>query len=743
MNFDEKFNELMFKFDIDRHCPNYRKCVKAIALAKNLYSSMKIQGEEFLLLAIDETDIRAFLACIGSEDNCQMKYYADVADIQPNTNVLLVSYYQKDEIVVKLLERCVKVTSLYDFFEEKGLEFNHNFYDVYNEQYWDCDQKKWAYEYGDIDVNRIYFYHRKRYELEEKVEIKKLYLEKMIFDCAYVKDFLTLKENIDTYTFAFGDRAEKYLLFYQEIEALLDELKKALEARGTEDCILFWLDAIEYGMDATMPFLKELDEKALVFEKAFTVTPYTSPTFLTFLTGKLQIEDETYRIKQIGEKDSILVRELRKRGYRFKYYGSHINHLADPALLANHFYGSDYYSFTQLYWDVLTDMIDDAGECNSFCILHELMQTHSPFVSFGLEGIEYLKDYQRGWLKAKDGQLLTRRKKQQMESRIYVDRQLAFWSKMLPEKMYKIYMSDHGNTHVGRYHTIMKVQQKDICPGVCNSLVSYANFVPLVLQLLDDRTIDENVISGQYALIQEVAWYNKDRVLEAVSDKDFCSIHPDTYLGYQGVVTGEDMLICYANGLEYYLKHTNDYKMVTDSRLNYLRGLVSKKKPDYFHIDKFRYTRILITAEQRCAERTQNIRIRKWEVIEEIFDRIRDEEVLALRGGGFHTLHLLMPLKEQYRNKVKYIIDGDRECVGGKMGIEVITLEELLQKGVTTVLISSYEHLQEWEQQLSVYKGIRIINIYKILEENGFPCDREFCFEKFRDEDFDLSLAEV
>lgn len=739
MNFNERLNELIIKYDIDKVCPNFRECVKAITLAKDVYSSLKTGGEEFLLLGIDKTDVRAFLTSIGSEDNCQVKYYDQVADIRPNTNVLLVSYYQKDEIIVKLLERDVNITSLYDFFEANGLEFNHNFYDVYNEQYWDGVHKKWAYEYGEIDINRIYFYHRRKFELGKNTDIKKLYLEKMIFDCAFVKDFLTLKENIDRYVLEFGELSEKYILFYQEIETMLEELKIALEDRKTEDCIMFWLDRLQYGMDETMPFLRGLNEKALVFDKAFTVTPYTSPTFITLLTGKMQIEDETYQINSpLGEENSVLVRELLKRGYCFKYYGYWLDHWVEQSLLPNHFYRTDFYSFTQLYWDALTDMVETTGEQKSFYIIHETQHTHSPYVSFGLKGTEYLT--QTFWTKQYKLQL-AKHKTQQMESREYVDRQLAFWSRVLPDTMYKIYMSDHGETSFGKFHTIMKVQHQEICPGTYNGLVTYADFVPLVLQLLDNHAIYENVIRREYAPVQEIALYNKDLVNKYVLDKETWS-ESIMLMGYQGVVTEEDLLICCDEGREYYQKHVNDHQMVTDSRLNYLRGLVSKKKADYFHIDKFRYSRILITAEQRRAERTKDIRMKKRGVIENIFYRIQDTEVLALRGGGYHTLNLLMPLEEHYRNKVKYIIDGDRDCIGGKMGVEVITLDEMQQKGVTTVLISTYQYLSEWEQELQSYEGIRIINMYKILEEHGLPCEMEACFEKYIDEDVDFNLTD-
>lgn len=741
MNFSEKLNYIIFKYDIDKPVPNYRKYIKAIELARTIYSAIKKQGE-FLLLGIDEADVKAFLASVGSKDERPIQYYKEAADLQSDENALLVSYYQKDEIVAKLLEQNVKVFSLYDYFEENGIMFSHNYYDIYNEQYWDNEQGKWVYEYGNIDVNRIYFNHRRRYDMEQEPEIKKRYLEKMIFDCVYVKDFLTLKENIDEYLNVFGDQESKYTLFYHEIEVLLDELKKSLEVRNAKDCIMFWLDGLGYGLDKTMPFLNALDEKALVFNKAFPVTPYTSPTLITILTGKRQIEDETYRIKRIEASNNVLASELQARDYSLKFYGCHINHYLNKEVISSHFYRSDMYSFTQVYWDVLTDLTDDTDDTkNKFSIIHEFCHTHWPFVSFGIKGSHYITDYRDNKL-TKNAVPERLKKQQQIESRNYVDRQLDFWSNLLPDNMYKIYMSDHGLNGMGSFHAIMKVQQNNIRPTVCSKVFSYTNFIPMVLQLLDNQTVDIETIAGGCALIQEVPLYNKERVLEVISGKDYYC-EQNAYSGYQGIVTDEDMLVSYGNGFEYYQKHENDYRMVSDDRLNYLRGLLSRKQVDYFHIDKFRYSRILITAEQRRAERTRNLRMRKQEVISNIFGQIQDSEVFALRGGGYHTLNLLMPLKEQLRSKVKYIIDGDRDCAGGKMGIEVITLNEMLQKGVTTVLISSYHYLRAWEEELKAYDGIRIINMYRILEEHGLPCEREACFEEFIDEDFDLSLADV
>lgn len=735
MDFNKELNHLIFKYNIDKHNPDYRSYIKAVDLAKQIFSVMKKSGRRFYLAGMDEADIRAFFSSVNSGDNCQYKLGEEVFHIEEGASVLFVSYYRKDEIVVKLLEKNVHVTGLYDFFEENGLNFCHNFYDIYHEQYYDYKKNEWVFEYGDIDINRIYFYHRRRYELENEKIQKRIYLEKMIFDCVYIKDFLTLKGNIDKYETEFEDEAERFQLFYRDAMKLLQNLAEALEKREKEDCIVFWLDALEYGMDTDMPFLRGLDDKALVFENIYTVTPYTSPTFLTILTGKKQIDDETYKITKISEEDSNFLQELKKRNYLFQYYGNTLNYLCEHSLRSSHFYRSDRYPITQIYWDVLTDITEADDTKNRFCILHEVSHTHNPFVSFGITGRDaYLpkEAFTKGHISQE------RFEKQQLQSRKYTDRQLEFWSGILPERMYKIYMSDHGISIMGRFHVILKIHQENVKPYSCGRLISYTDFASLILQVMDRNTVDEDTVGREYALIQEVARYNKALVYEIVSDREFYSVHPEIYLGFQGVVTEKDIFIRLENGMEYYQKHVNDQEMVTDNRLDYLRRLTSRKQADYLHEKKFQYTKILVAAEKRRTERAENIQKKKREIIKNIFCQIQDTEVLALRGGGYHTLNLLMSLSEQYRKKVKYIIDCNRQCVAGKMGIEVISLDEVLQKGITTVLLSTWQYLQKWEQEMQDYENIRIINIYRILENKGIVCDREACFEKFEKEDFEL-----
>lgn len=740
INFNKELDRLVCKYNIDKYNPSYRSYLKAIDLAKQTYSAVKESNKEFYLAGMDEIDVKAFMSAIDSKDSVKYKICEQIFQLERYSTVLFVSYYRRDEFIMRMLEQEIHVIDLYSVFEENGLIFQHSFYDIYHEHYYDYTERKWVYEYGDIDENRIYYYHRRRFELEKTGIRKKKYLEKMIFDCVYVKDFLTLKENIDRYIEEYKEDGVRYSLFYQEVDNLLKELKKKLENRDNRDCVVFWLDALEYGMDKEMPFLKGLDEKALVFDHMYTVTPYTSPTFITLLTGKKQIDDETYKISKIGKKEIFFLQELEKRGYEFQYYGKNLNYLIEQNILSSHFYRSDRYSITRLYWDSLCDIAEGDDRKSRFYILHEVSQTHNPFVSFGITGDDkYLskESFVKGHI-AQD-----KFEKQQLDSRKYVDRQLKFWSEILPEKMYKIYMSDHGVSILGRYHVIMKIQQENIQSYRCDQLISYTNFAPLILQLMDQNNIDEDEIGSEYVLIQEVSRYSKNLVLEVVLNREFYSCHPEIYLGFQGVITRYDMYMCLENGMEYYQKYNNDKQMVTDSRLEYLRGLISKKKVDYFKESKFRYTRILIEAERRREERTRDLRIRKWKIIKELFQQISSCEVLALRGGGYHTLNLLMPLEEQYRKKVNYIIDGNRQCMAGKMGIEVISLDEIRQKGVTTVIISTWQYLQSWEQELQKYKEIRIINIYKILEEKGIVCDREVCFEAFDEDDFELGLADA
>lgn len=736
MNINLEFAELIHKYHVDEFNPFFYKSCRAEGLAKKIYESL----DDVVLAGTKQTDIKWFQKTVcgknvpallmGDENTDELlQKFGGYKGV-----FLMVSYYGRDEAMVRLLESGFRAVCLYEEFEKEGIIFTDNFYDIYGEEY----DKRWSKEktrdFMTFDINKIFFNHRRRFELETDLNYKKILLKKLIFDCTYARDFLTLKKYIDIFCEQYaGEEGNQYLSFYNEVENLLSQIKSALADRSQRDCIMIWLDMLEYGEDANMPFLHGLNDNSLVFSNMYTVTAYTSHTLKTIFAKSRSVEEESYKLAPIGRENSVLLTALEQRNHKFKYYG--IDDLAgrfEWGYTAGHLY-SLHCNFTQIYWDIIGDILRHNTEEAFFCVLHELMQTHMPFVSMGLTGETYICYDQPRPGYQPSGECCD---SQVLESREYVDRQLEFYGGLLPEKMLKIYMSDHGHTFFGRYHCILKVQQEGLKPQTCDDLISWYDADKLILGLIDGKPVDKLEIQNDYVIIQDTEYYGRDFIAENLNNRKISRLILDSY-GFQGVVTKEDLFIRYNAGEELYQKKCNDECMVTDERLNYLRGVTSKKQIDLLTEAKFKYSRLIQLVMERCRTRTAARQEEKLNIVRNVFAGISEGEILAIRGGELSSLRLLMLLDENARKKVRYIIDEDKECYAGKMGISVVSMEEAGDCRIDKVIIASFDYRREWKAECANNLKAEIIDLYDILEQHGIECQEDFYNLEYAEEDFE------
>lgn len=737
MDIEKSFNDLICKYNVDSHFPGFKKYLCAKNLIEQYCMNLSKEGKTIVLVGCEQTSVTWFQRNICQNSAiewviCNLNLMEEMQDKNDEDFCyLIVSYAFKEELQVKLYEKGKNVINIYEFFESKQIYFEHDFYDIYGRVYHNFRTKEVSRDYKYFDLNEIFFWHRRSYELEEDSQKRKVYLEKVIFDCAYAKDFILLKLYINKYM-AENDECENYKNFYQEVEILLDNIRKYLKKRNQKDCFMIWLDALEYGDDEDMAFLHGLEDKAFVFDNIYTVTPYTRPTFKTLFGAARVIEEQSFKITRLDEDNSEFIRGLIERGYSFKYYG--IVDLLGRNYNPPHFY-STYTVVTQSFWDILCDIVVQEDNERGFFVLHELAQTHNPYVSMGMKGTIY-SNYEV-WPGHQDESEVIRRNRQALESRKYVDEQLCFWNSILPECMYKIYMSDHGHDLFGRFHPIMKISQADIAVRHCDSLLSYYDFGRIMLYILDHADLDDKKFDSESIIVQDVDYYGKEFILDFIKQKNFS---PDNLIGYQGVVTKEDMLLSYRHGVEYYQKHSNDGTIVTDARLDYLRTLLSKSQINIYEEDKFKYSRIVWEADKRCAERTREIEDQKKEILNNIFKDIPTGKIIAIRGGGIHTLRLLMVLDSTQRARVNYIIDKNELCLAGKMGIKVLNPETLHGIKIDYFVVSSYGYRKQWKKELTQLNCGNVIEIYEQLEKEGIICNKEFYKKDFVEEDFSYGI---
>lgn len=161
---------------------------------------------------------------------------------------------------------------------------------------------------------------------------KKRICEKLFFLALCMRNFPEAERILKT----MSDNTE-YKKCWQEIEALLDNIKGTLAGKRQRHIIIYWLDALDYAEGAKLEYLRQQRENSLYFYNAFTVTFGTNPTCKTIFCGTRQVDDLGYRIRyfsdipqideveHIGVDNSPLLRDIIAQDYDFSVLGSYLS----------------------------------------------------------------------------------------------------------------------------------------------------------------------------------------------------------------------------------------------------------------------------------------------------------------------------------------------------------------------------------------------------------------------------------
>lgn len=742
MNINEAYNELICKYDIDRPFPGFRTYLECTGILKELLNDI---SDNTIVVYAKDYDFEYFSDYVFSGRKVEaVKVNPEegftIGEELKGRETLIISYYCKEVVKEYLISKKIKTLCVYDYFESKGISCLGNFYDIYRQEYDYYRTGKLTNNFNEADLNKIFFYHRRLFELEENASVKQRALEKCIFDLAYVKDFNLLSKYIEDYSSLLGDtRASLYKQFLEEVDVLLRQIRERLKGIKDKSTIMFWLDALEYGEDEDMPFLLGINDKAVVFEKMYCVTPYTTPAFKTLFLKKRCIEEDSFTIDNIIGEEGGLLKELIDKDYDFKYYG--ILNILDEKFLPGHLYKT-LAPFSICIWDALIDIVDNiiSADKKCFYVLH-CNSTHAPFASFGIDGDSY--SHNNEWPGRQTANVDKLRKQQFVDSKKYIDKLLGFWDDYFPEHMIRIYMSDHGHTEFGRYHTIMKIRHKDLKPQKCGALCSFFDFDNIVLSVINSiekKPIGWESFDNDYVLIQDVDYYYKNFIIDAVKE---LQLYPDSLIGYQGVITKEDLLIVHNHGLKKYAKLENTPGWVSDNRIDYLKEKISTKIIDAYREDKFKYSRLYLTAEKKYRERSKKLTRKINDGIIEFFEKLDGSIITAIRGGGVHTYRLMMLLPERLRNKISFVIDNDSCCYAHFLGANVIGTDNIRKNNIKRIIISSFRMREAFKKELESFDSvIEILDLYDELKIMGIDLNNEFWHRDFIEDDIDWSVIQ-
>lgn len=726
LNINEQLDEWIIEYGIDRYHPRFAKRKIARGLIREFLNQYRNQEVIFVAASLTDSNY-IWEECYGILSIKDTVLYDQIETYpwkdKAGRAVIIVSFYGRREAMARLHRHNIKAGSVYDYIFQRGeIILEGNYYDVFGEEY-HTYQKKPTYDCKFYDVNAIFFHDRRNYEIAQDKAIKELYLSRVIFDCVYVKEWELTEKYINEYVKLGGTAAAKYEAFLQKVKELISAIKEELAVRQKDDIVIFWLDALEYGEDKDMLYLRSLSEKAVDFVNAYTVTPYTHSAAKSLFAHKYVVDDRAYKIKI--DKDASFIQEIEERGFNFQFYT--MLYQVDDSVRGR-YYQNMFTPFTEVCWNAINDIL--ISEKKMCAVIHEVFATHTPYVSFGLAGNEHF--YAKDSLNILSDEEKRIRDRQALESRVYIDNVLKFYSDLLPDNTYKIYMSDHGHTELERFHTIFRIVHKKILPQQIKGVFSYINFDKLIYTMLENNN-DFSEIVSEYALIQDVDYYFKVTLQLYLQGKGYSV---NSLWGYKGIVTDQHRYIRYNDGREVCYNKEYDKQPITKEKIEQLRRLCTTYPSDIIQDEQFRYARNLYKTQQNYMKRNGEYEAEKKRVIAALFDELTDSSKIAIRGGGRHTWFLWFTLEQKTQRKISYVIDSDPKCMAAKLGVEIIGMDDLESKEIDTVIISSYKSELTWYNELQkVTNGVRIIGLYDYLEKNGIHCNMEFYKPEYIEED--------
>lgn len=441
-------------------------------------------------------------------------------------DIIVISSYAHRKKIHEELEKYKKnfiIIDLYDELQKFGLEVNAPFYRNAEDTY----------------ENIIYY--RKKYLLENSA----VNLKNLIVAYLQIFDFIN-----------FGKFAKKYIdskyPCYQDVQMAMDEIKnllysvkRTLKSRTQRDIIIIWNDQLDYNWLQYAPYLQKTANESMFFENAYTSAPFTIPVFLEMFQGLKPIDNEIYHkpFPAASSTNSKLIKELESSGYSFVYIGDE----ADARLFEEKYVISNYaYSSSCIRCvNLLQKLLD--SEKPVCVILHELVETHNPYLSGGLDNSKYYE-----W-PAFGGESEEAAMEQRKKSVLYWDKQLEFYINFMPDRCIKIFMSDHGARYnfqpiykEATTHIIFFITGMDTPKGRYKKLFSIYNFYKVIKCILYNE-YRENEIFSDYILIQETSVFNNTAICYYTEN----NAKENSY-AFRAVRTEKELYVKLSSGKKYY-----------------------------------------------------------------------------------------------------------------------------------------------------------------------------------------------
>lgn len=479
-------------------------------------------------------------------------------------DIIIISSYSHRKEIRSELEKFQKnfiILDLYDELNNNGLDVNAPFYRNASDTY-----------------ENVIYYRKKYFAGKNNFNLKNLV-------AAYLKiyDFINFKKFSREYI------DNKYP-GYRDIQGALDEIQNLLECVETEikkrtqrDIIIVWNDQLDYSCLKYTPYMQEISKNSMFFENAYTMTPFTAATLWEMFQGLKTIDDGIYynTPDAISQFNSNIIKELASAGYKFVYIGDEWDArlFEGKYVVADYTYSSSCIRYVKLLQELLNQ---DKPVC---IILHELTETHNPYLSGELNSSKFYE-----WLTFGDSTEESALE-QKRESARYWDKQLEFYMGFMPGNSIKIFMSDHGTRYniqpiykEPTTHIIFFITGGGISEGKYKTMFSIYNFYKIIHCILKGNYSEEEIFSD-YVLIQETSIFNRTAIRYYFDNNALESSY-----AFRAVRTEKELYVKLSSGKKYYYllpdEETNCIAEADQERILWLGKLTGDKFEDLNNMKK-------------------------------------------------------------------------------------------------------------------------------------------------------------
>lgn len=458
------------------------------------------------------------------------------------------------------------ILNLYDYFYFRGCEVNTDFWEYRRDRKMKKDAylKHYYLQYGKLyrALNgfsmsdkfayngiwaRTYCLYRVCEYLSDTSEMKAVYMRRFIYECVKGRDYITSEKFIRKYIELGFDDEERYACFLMEWQTMLEEIRKKICERDKRDLIINWIDAFSRERMENCNYLKRMAGENTDLKKAYTVLPWTTWSMKTIFMGKKPLEDKLFHYGKITLNNSILLQEIKKRKYIFRYIGPR---MLQKKLFSRRYNGSremmeSEISSTYYYWKMLCLL---ATKKRSLCLLvHEVFSTHPPYFSPELKYCELGNGENVG-------------EDQKKISCQYFDRQIEWFGGFLNDNICQIYMGDHGDTYsVPNYDYLNKrTNIMFIVKNATRTITETARFFSLenmgkmIGYIMDWSDISEEMLCSDYTVVENFDRYDKGRIDRLLNEQKDKYSNYRNWMQFRAIRTETDLLVRYANGQDWY-----------------------------------------------------------------------------------------------------------------------------------------------------------------------------------------------